>query len=144
MPLVITSGILAIMQVLSIIVIDKVLIKMMDSINIFKMSKSCFPAFLFKPILTRDEENHMEDISQFLNYPTKENFKETNKRIKEKTGEELLDLILRNDYHEVMEILLDDNYLPINSDLIEKVFKTGTPKMLKIVLAKKKETIQGE
>ena len=140
----ITSGVLAIMHVLSMTVIDKVLVRMMDSINIFKMSKSCFPAFLFKPILTRDEENHMEDISQFLTCPTKDNFKETNKRLKEKTGEEMVDLVLRNDYHEVMQILLDDLYLPINSDMIEKVFKTGTPKMLKIVLAKKKEMIQGE
>ena len=140
----ITSGVLAIMHVLSMTVIDKVLVRMMDSINIFKMSKSCFPAFLFKPILTRDEENHMEDISQFLTCPTKDNFKETNKRLKEKTGEEMVDLVLRNDYHEVMQILLDDLYLPINSDMIEKVFKTGTPKMLKIVLAKKTEMIQGE
>mgnify|MGYP006863923988 FL=1 len=126
------------------IVIDKVLVKMMDSINIFKMSKSCFPAFLFEPILTRDEENHMEDISQFLKFPTKDNFKETNKRLEQKTGEEMVDLVLRNDYHEVMQILLDDHYLPINSKLIEKVFKTGTPKILKILLVKKKEMIQGE
>ena len=140
----ITSGVLAIMHILSMIVIDKVLVKMMDSINIFKMSKSCFPAFFFKPILTRDEENHMEDISNFLKFPTKDNFKETNKRLKEKTGENMVDLVLRNDYHEVMQILLDDHYLPINSDMVKKVFKTGTPKMLKIVLAKKKEMIQGE
>ena len=56
----------------------------------------------------------------------------------------MVDLVLRNDYHEVMQILLDDHHLPINSDMIEKVFKTGTPKMLKIVLAKKKEMIKGE
>ena len=117
---------------------------MMDSINIFKMSKSCFPAFLFKPIMTRDEENHIEDISQFLKRPTKENYKEANKRLKEKTGEELVDLVLRNDYHKVMQILLDDDYLPINSELMEKVFKTGTPKMLKILLVKKKDMIKGE
>ena len=116
----------------------------MSSIHIFRMSKSCFPASLFDPILTQEEENHMDDLSEFLKHPTKDKFKEINSNLKKNTGEEILDLIIRNDHFEVMRILLEDRYLPINREMLCKVIKKGSPLMIKIFLRKKQEMIRGE
>ena len=144
LPLTVASGMLAVMHIVSILMIRKALKKVMSSIHIFRMSKSCFPASLFDPILTQEEENHMDDLSEFLKHPTKDKFKEINSNLKKNTGEEILDLIIRNDHFEVMRILLEDRYLPINREMLCKVIKKGSPLMIKIFLRKKQEMIRGE
>ena len=145
LPLTTASGILVLMNIVSILLIPMALTKVMRStIHIFRMSKSCFPASLFKPILNQDEENHMDDLLEFLRQPTKTKFKKINRNLKNNTGEELLDLVIRNDHFEVMNIILDNLYVPVSTKMLEKVIKKGSPLMIKMVLAKKKDIIQGE
>ena len=43
-----------------------------------------------------------------------------------------------------MNIILDNLYVPISTKMLEKVIKKGSPLMIKMVLAKKKDIIQGE
>ena len=86
----------------------------------------------------------MEDLSEFLNHPTKVKFEEIDRNVKNNTGKELLDLTIRNDHFEVMSIILDDLYLPVDINMLNQVIKNGSPLMIKMILAKKKDLIQGE
>ena len=144
LPLTTASGVLVIMHIVSILLIHKALTKVMSSIHIYGMSKNCFPALLFDPILTQEEENHMEDLLEFSKNPTKDKFKEIDRNLKSNSGEDFLDLVIRNDHFEVMEIILDNHYLPISSKMLENAIKKGSPLMIKMILAKKKDMIQGE
>ena len=108
------------------------------------MSKSCFPASLFDPIMTQNEAIYMEDITQFLKQPSYRSGQELNERLKGKTGGGLLDLAITNDYYEVVDVCLNNLYLPVTDKLLMSAIQKGSPKMLKMLLEKRKDTIQSK
>ena len=115
-----------------------------SKMSICNEKESCFPGSCCHPILSQDEESCNDEISQFLNCPTKDSFQKVNSNLEQITGEDLVDFVLKKDHHQVMHVILDNLYVPISSKMLAKVVENGSPKMTKIFLAKKKEMLQSK
>ena len=108
------------------------------------MSKTCFPASLFDAIMNQNEKYYVEDISKFLDRPTIDFAKQLDQELDGKTGYGLFDLAIKNDYYEVMRIILEDFRMPISRKMLLTATIEGSPKMLKYLLRIKKENICGK
>ena len=84
----------------------------------------------------------LDSISSFMSNPSKEELDRANKSIQAKTAQNLIELSIRNDYHEAMNIIVYDLNEPITNDMIELAIKTGSTKMIKMLLGAKYERIK--
>ena len=157
LPLITACGILTFLHIVSILLIQNVLTKMLDSIHVFKiskafldstivrMSKKCCPASsVYEPILNQNEKYYMEDISQFLDRPTRSYAEELNKELNNKTGLGLISLAIKNDYLEVIRVIVEKLNVPVNREMLTEATKEGSPEMLKFLLRSKKEYLKGK
>ena len=60
--------------------------------------------------------------------------KEANAYLKAKTGQELIELSVQNDYHKIIEHIITQPDIQISDDMIRLVLKRGSPNMIKILL----------
>ena len=60
--------------------------------------------------------------------------KEANAYLKAKTGQELIELSVQNDYHKIIEHIITQPDIQISDDMIRLVLKRGSPNMIKMLL----------
>ena len=60
--------------------------------------------------------------------------KETNAYLKAKTGQELIELSVQNDYPNIIEHIINQPDIQISDNMIRLVLNKGSPKMIKILL----------
>ena len=117
---------------------------MMNSIQIFRMSKYCFPLNLFDPIVNQNEKYYMDEISKFLERPCLDHAQKLDQNLKDSTGYGLIEFAIKSDYYEIMKIALEDFLEPVSTRMLMTAIKLGSPKMLKFILRIKKENIKGK
>ena len=144
LPLVTVCGFLAILHSLSILLICRVLTKMMNSIQIFRTSKCCFPLNLLDPIVNQNEKYCMDEILKFLERPCLDHAQKLDQNLRNSTGYGLIEFAIKSDYYEIMNIVLEDFFEPVSSRMLMTAIKLGSPKMLKFILRIKKENIKGK
>ena len=71
LPLAITCGVFVILHIISIIIIEVVLSKTLDPVQMLTISKSCFPTNLFEPIWSEEQNDILDPISDFLEEASK-------------------------------------------------------------------------
>ena len=69
---------------------------------------------------------------------------EADSKLISKTGRGLLDQAIQNDYHEIVKVILFDLNLSITHEMLVKAIKAGSPKVVKMFLAKEKSLILEE
>ena len=145
LPLAITCGVLVIFLILSIFLVSKVLTKMLDPISKLSMSLHCFyPTKCFGKVWTEDQMHILDPICSFMENPSRDKLDTANQILQAKTGQNLIELSIQNDYHEAMNLMFYelDEPIPITNDMIELVIKKGSPKMIDMILTAKYQTIK--
>ena len=61
-------------------------------------------------------------------------YKDVDSKIKERTGFDLMELAIKNDYREIIRIILFDLKEPFGFDTLSKVFQKGSPTVIKMFL----------
>ena len=69
---------------------------------------------------------------------------EADSKLISKTGRGLLDQAIQNDYPEIVKVILFDLNLPITHEMLVTAIKAGSPKVVKMFLAKEKNLILEE
>ena len=138
LPLILACTSFALLHLIGILLISLILCKMLDNIEILKMSKSCFPARCFEPVWDQEKPELLEPISTFLENPTSETYKEVDATLLKKTGRGLLEQSIQNDFKEILQLVLFNLKEPINEDIFLKAIKAGSPKAIKMFLAAQK------
>ena len=60
--------------------------------------------------------------------------KEANAYLKAKTGQELIELSVQNDYHKIIEHIINQPDIQISDEMIRLVLSKGSPNMVKLLL----------
>ena len=102
-----------------------------------QMSRSCFPALCFDIIWSENDKPLLGPILHFINKPTEQGLKESNKMLKDKTGQDLLFWSIRNGYHQVIELILE--FETIDIQLVKEAINTGEIKVIKLLLMEAKK-----
>ena len=105
--------------------------------------RDCFPSFS-EPEWDEDKMELLEPISHFLEDPTMSRLQEADSKLISKTGRGLLDQAIQNDYPEIVKVILFDLNLSITHEMLVKAIKAGSPKVVKMFLAKEKTLILEE
>lgn len=133
LPLLICCSILFLFQIIGIFLITKFLNPIIDPIVMLKVSKSCFPANMFKPIWNEENVDFLkkETVESFLKYPCQSLLK----------PDDLFDISIQNDFHEIIRIALNEMENPVKIDkkLVDDAYLKGSVKTIKILLKKIKE-----
>ena len=70
-----------------------------------------------------------------------ESIKVANDTVKAKTGQDLIEISIQNDYYEIMRLVLYESNEPFKMSMMKSAVKFGSPKMIKMLLKKAKEDL---
>ena len=114
-----------------------VLHRMLDPIKLMQMSRCCFPARCFDSIWPEDQKPLLGPILHFILNPCKQTFDETNKRLVEKSGHDLIYWSIKNNYLDVIRTIVEPNIsMEITSQIIKATIFQGEATAMKIILSK--------
>ena len=117
-------------HIIGILLISKVLDKIIDPIVMFKASKCCFPLNMCDPIWNEENVDFLQKdtVESFLKYPCQCLLK----------PDDLFQVSIENDFHEIINIALNKMENPINIDkkLVDEAYLRGSVKTIKMLLAK--------
>ena len=120
-----------------------ILHRILNPIGMLQMSRSCFPALCFDIIWSENDNAILGPILHFISNPTEQRLKESNKMLRDKTGQDLLFWSIRNGYHQVIKLIL--KYETVDLQLIKDAINTGEIKVIKVLLMEaKKQEIKGD
>ena len=143
-PLSVTCGVLIITHILGILLLNYFLSEIVDPIVMYQRTKSCFPSKdwikcciwetgKLNPVWNEDDEALLKPINRFFAYPSEDVLKAGN----------LVDVSIENDFHEIIQVAIDENrmkeVLTIDAEVLKTAFEKGSPKTIKMILAKLKE-----
>ena len=132
LPLLITVSVLVILQIISVVIILVYLDRIIDPINMFKVSTSCFPANMFAPVWNERHENVLKPIKNFLQYPNEMTLRAGN----------LIDLSIENDFHQIINMAINEmeNPLVVDEGLLSKAIEKGSVKTIKMIINRSSRT----
>ena len=106
LPLLITCSVLVFLLIISTLLVSCFLPKLLDSSSVLKLSTSRIPFRCLKldPIWNEDQMQMKGPILDFLNNPTVQQLDIVNKSLTGKTGQNLIDISIQNDFYEVMNL----------------------------------------
>ena len=80
--------------------------KLLDPTSVLKLSMNCCPDSCCDPIWDEDQMIMLEPISDFLKDSFKsESIKVADDTLKAKTGHDLIEITIQNDYFEIMNLI---------------------------------------
>ena len=132
LPLLIACSVLVVLLIISTLLVSCFLSKLLDRSSILKWSRTCIPLRCLDPIWDEDQMLMQEPILDFLNNPSLKQLETVNRCLTGKTGQNLIDLSIQNDFYEVMNHLLP--ILKSDDMRIELAIKRGSPQMIKMIL----------
>lgn len=122
-----------------------VLHRMLDPIKLMQMSRCCFPARCFDSIWPEDQKPLLGPILHFILNPCKQTFDETNNRLVQKSGHDLIYWSIKNNYLDVIKTIVGpDVSMEITQQIIKTAIFQGEATAIKLVLTKagEQENIQ--
>ena len=102
-----------------------------------QMSRFCFPALCFDIIWSENDNAILGPILHFISNPTEQRLKESNKMLRDKSGQDLLFWSIRNGYHQVIKLIL--KFETVDLQLIKDAINTGEIKVIKLLLMEAKK-----
>ena len=133
-PLVIATVVLVFMFGVASILIKKVLNRILDPIELLQFSRTCIST-RFLDIIWPDEERKIAGpILHFLIEPNKETLEESSMDLRGQTGDDLIDIAIKNDYTEVLKQIFSEKVdEPVTKAMVEKAISFGSPKTIKFI-----------
>ena len=115
-----------------------ILHKILDPVKMLKMSRSCFPARFFESIWPEDQKPLKGPVLHFLLNPCAQTFDESNKRLIEKSGNDLMHWAIKNGYLHIIKTILGPGIeIDVTIDLIKKsIMLEADIKVIKMISKK--------
>ena len=130
LPLIIASSTIVVFLLLSCISIYA-LHRILNPIGMLLFSRKC----CFGIIWPEDQKPLLAPVLHFVLEPSKETLEESNEKLKEKTGEDLVDISIKHGYGQVVKSILSFNMgHAVSGPLLRKALLEGDINVMKIIL----------
>ena len=130
LPLIIASSTIVVLLLFSCISIY-VLHRILNPIGMLLFSRKC----CFGTIWPNDQKPLLAPVLHYILEPSKETLEESNEKLKNKIGQDLIDISIKHGYGQVVEsILSPDVGHAVSVPLLRKALLEGDIKVIKIIL----------
>ena len=114
-----------------------ILHRMLDPVKMLKASRCCFPSNLLSEMWPDNQKPLLGPILHFLLNPCKQTFAETNMRLVEKSGHNLIYWSIRHGYLEIIGTILDtDIEMELTLPIIKTALMEGEASVIKLIVSK--------